>query len=229
MSNHLERMRPIEYICPFCKGKSTAQLPSLIDVAKQSSEYSKLMDGTLTEIACGKCDRSAPFEYSLQIVDTERNLILWLAPPNDPFTIEEKDGFENICGMHLRRVADMNILREVAAIFRDGLQDGAMLLLKHMLAARILQDSGKSPILCSYEQRASESTDAWLEFVLFFSEDGEPEIATVPFAMYSDLNREIEPIIGEVMPQSVWVGWDEATAERLWRAIPRKFSVSADD
>ena len=193
----------------------------MIDFQLQPDAYLKLMAGSSTEITCSSCRISAPFEFSLQVVDRERNLSIWLDPPNDPFAIKGFVQRDLIMEMSLRRVADMNTLREVAAVFRDGLQDGAMLLLKHMLAARILQDSGSSPILCSYEQRAGDSADARLEFVIFYSEEGDPETVTVPYEMYTNLVSETAPIISSVMPRGAWIGWDDDTVEKLWKALLR--------
>ena len=218
-------VRRIEFECPFCGGKSDTTLQLRIDLQKEPAALSRLFEGKLTEIACSKCGGSAVFDYSVELTDSENKLIFWLDPPNDPFSLKLNEG---LCkaDYRYRRVADSNTLREVVSVFRDNLDDGAMLLLKHLVAARILKDSGHSPLICNYEGLAGEATDAWLEFIIFTTEEGDPESVTVPLSMYIGIVGQISEIENVVMPVGNWVDWNDQTAERLWMSIPRESAIS---
>jgi hypothetical protein len=155
-------------------------------------------------------------EHSLVFVDEAHGGAIWLDPPNDPLAaanppLEPMD--------RLRRVTDSNALRELAAIWRDGLDDGAMLLLKHMLAARMLEDSGSAPILCSYEDRFNSDGQEWLEYVVFTSEEGDPEGLRTPIATYRSVATAAEAVAADVFPGGKWVDWDDKSAQNLWEAM----------
>ncbi|MEP6754471.1 MAG: CpXC domain-containing protein [Chthonomonadales bacterium] len=220
MTIETKATRRIEFVCPFCKGKSDTVLQLQLDVIADPTIYDRLFAGSLNEIECQKCHEVVPFDYSMVLIDSVKKNTLWLDPQDDPFALK-LESIERDREKLYRIVTDSNTLRELASVHRDGLNDGAMLLLKHMVAARVLQDTGNSPALCSYECRAGESADAWLEFVIFASEDAEPEGVTVPYGMYVELVDQLKDSIDKLMPNGEWIDWNDRMAEKLWMSIPR--------
>ena len=222
MTVETEEIRPlseIEFKCPFCQARNRANLISRVYLNDGSRAKSKILDGSLLDLTCWQCKESAPFEYSMQALDTDRKFSLWLDPKGDPMALGEKvwDGLDK--SYDLRRVTDSNSLNELAQIWSAGLDDAAMLLLKHMLAARVLQDSGKAPLICAYSGRVQDKDGDVLEFVIYKTEESDPEAITTPFSVYETLVDASTVARQKLFAKGQWVDWDDETAKNLWTAI----------
>ena len=97
-----------------------------------------------------------------------------------------------------------------------------MLLLKHMLAARVMQDRGEPPVLLAYELTMHDGAREWLEYMLFQREESEPETLTVPMAVYNDVLQTARPYQDEVFPAGKWATWSDETAQRVWERVQQK-------
>lgn len=212
----MSRIREVDFYCPHCREKNSGAFHMRIDARSEPEEASRLLAGTLSEVTCGSCRERSQMEHSLVFVDEPHGGAIWLDPPNDRLAagVPPLEPMER-----LRRVTDSNALRELAAIWRDGLDDGAMLLLKHMLAARMLEESGSAPVLCAYEDRFNSDGQEWLEYVVFTSEEGDPEGLRTPFATYRSVAAATEGVAAEVFPAGKWVDWDDKSAQNLWEAM----------
>ncbi len=218
-STELRPLSEIEFKCPFCQARNKANLISRVYLNDGSSAKTRILDGSLLELTCWHCNESAPFEYSVQAVDTDRKYSLWLDPAGDPLALGKNvwNGIDS--AYDLRRVTDSNTLNELAQIWASGLDDAAMLLLKHMLAARVLQDTGKAPLVCAYAGRIQENDADLMEYVIYSSEEADPEAITTPFSAYETLVEAATTARQNLFSKGQWVDWDDETARNLWTAV----------
>jgi hypothetical protein len=91
-----------------------------------------------------------------------------------------------------------------------------------MVAARVMQDRGEPPILLAYESTMRDGPNEWLEYMLFQTEESEPETLTVPMAAYDDVLRATLPHREEIYPAGKWIAWNDETAQRIWECIQGK-------
>jgi hypothetical protein len=212
--------RTVEFFCPHCKARTQSSFHTRIDAATEPDLSAQLLAGTLSEVTCWHCGERTLMEHSLVYVSRDRSGAIWLDPPNDPLGFAAPP--EGGTGPRMRRVRDANALRELATVWRDSLDDRAMLLLKHMLAARMFEETGSAPVLLAYEDRFNEEGQEWLEYVVFTDEEGDPEALRTPVSTYKsvvdalDANREK---VGQVLAPGTWVDWNGETARNLWEAL----------
>jgi hypothetical protein len=212
--------RQVEFHCPFCKARNRAELTVEVDAA-DTDAVEALLDGSLFEAACWHCKETAPFEYSLLYTDAANRRAVWLEPPNDPLALGEAASQQTGEDWTRLRVQDSNTLRELVRIQQAGLDEAAMLLVKHLLAARILQDTGVSPVLCAFDALARDADGEWLEYVLFQTEESEPEMVRAPRSVYDGAAEAAAVGRSEVLNAGEWVDWSGETAGRLWSAAQR--------
>ena len=210
-------VRAVEFLCPHCRGRLRAEFHTRVDAESEPELAGRLLAGTLSEVTCAHCKERPHLEHSVIYVDMAANGAIWLDPPKDPLAVSgpPTGGLPE----RLRRVADSNALREIAKIWDDGLDDAAMLLLKHMLAARMLEETGSAPILCAYEDRFNNEGQDWLEYVVFTSEEGDPETLRTPYSTYLGVADALAHRVESVFPAGQWVDWDETSAKALWEAM----------
>jgi len=211
--------REVEFFCPHCKARNRATMWLQVNAASDPALARRVVDGSLFEQTCWHCRQTTALDHTLRYQDPQRRLWLLNAPPDDPLAGELESAQAPPEGYRLRRVEDMNALKELLHIWDDDLDDATMLLLKHMLAARVLRDTGSAPALCSYDTQITRDRQEWLEYIVFQTEESEPETLTVPMIVYADLLKTIEPHKEELFPIGEWVHWDHTTAGRMWEAL----------
>lgn len=214
--SRMSEIREIEFFCPHCRARNKAALHTRVDARIEPEVAAQLLNGSLSDVNCWQCREQTPLEHSLVYVDEGVGGAIWLDPPKDPLAVGEPP-IENLSKM--RRVRDANAVRELASIWRDGLDDAAMLLLKHMLAARMLEETGFAPILCAYEDRFNMDGKEWLEYVIFTSEDGDPESLTTPVSTYKSVAEAVEQQRDAVFPVGQWADWDDGAAQQIWERM----------
>ena len=214
----MSRLREVEFFCPHCKARNKTSLHTLVDARNEPDVAAQLLAGTLSEVTCWQCRDRVPFEHSLVSVDPVKGEAIWLDPPNDPLA---GGTAPETAVAKMRRVTDANALRELTAIWRDGLDDRAMLLLKHMLAARMLEETGSAPLLCAYEDRFNMDGEEWLEYVVFTSEEGDPEALRTPYSTYRSVAEAVERQADSVFPEGKWSDWNDTSARSLWEAMQK--------
>lgn len=211
----------VEFHCPFCKAHNRAEMWLRIEAAEDPALVQQAMDGALFTHTCWSCKEAATFDHALLFVDTARRVWFLNQPPSDPLAEHlapaEMDNPPN--DFQLRRVSNTNAFQELLRVWQDGLDDGAMLLLKHMLAARVLQDTGEPPILCSYDVRVTHDRQEWLEYVVFANEESEPETLAVPLSTYESVRQTISPYTAALFPVGQWIDWNDETARTIWETV----------
>jgi len=211
----------IEFQCPHCKGRNTVMLWPRIEAESAPELMDRLCAGTLFDHVCSHCYETTSLDHTVLVeLGAARTAILNL-PPNDPLARVVSLEDPALSEFHLRRVTDSNALRELAVILRDGLDDSTMLVLKHMLAARVMQDRGEPPVLLAYESTMRDGSRDWMEYMLFQTEESEPEILTVPLSVYMDVERTAAPLKDDVFPVGRWIDWNDDTARRVWDRVQK--------
>jgi hypothetical protein len=209
----------LDYYCPHCKARNHAALWTRVDVSTDPELAERILNGTLFEHPCAACHVVSALDHAVQFVDPERRLVYWLDPPGDPLAQEAapEDGLPEEFALY--RVRDMNSFRELVHVWKYRLEESAMLLLKHMLVARVLQETGNCPVLCSFDALVKLDNGEWLEYIVFQTEESEPETLRVPWNVYESVRESMEPYIDRLFRPGRWVDWDEKTATQLWEMV----------
>lgn len=189
---------------------------TVVDAEGRPDLVAKLMDGTLCETTCPACGAAVAVDHALAYVDHPRRACCLCEPAGD--IAAPAAAAETRPGYRLRRVRDANTLRELALVWREGLDDLAMLLVRHWLADRLARDEGRPPLLCAYDGR-EEAGEGRLVYTVFMTERDPPATATVPMEAYRTMTDLANRVRGEVCPDGEWVGWDAETARRAWERI----------
>jgi hypothetical protein len=217
----------IEFQCPACKGRNTVTLWPRIDAESAPELMDRLYAGTLFDHVCAHCYETSSLDHTVLVELGAAKTAILNAPPNDPLAQAIDLSDSALAEYRLRKVTDSNALRELALALHDGLDDSAMLLLKHMLAARVLQDRGDPPVLLAYESTMHDGAREWMEYMLFQREESDPETLTVPMAVYNDVLQTAQPYQDEVFPTGRWVDWNDETAQRVWEQVQQKVGAAA--
>jgi hypothetical protein len=207
----------LDYLCPSCKARNSIQVTLSVD-AVDVPAVEGLLDGTLFEFRCTACSSVNPMDHSVQFIDTKQAVCFRYAPQGDPLAamLPEDTAWAEYS---LRAAPDMNAFRELVHVWRDSLDNASMLLLKHMLAARVLEDSGSAPVLLSFDARVNMDGAEWLEYVLFQTEESDPETVRTPIGVYHSLAEVAAPAGERLWPRGQWADWDERSAAALWEAV----------
>lgn len=212
----------IEFQCPACKGRNTVTLWPRIDAESAPELMDRLYGGTLFDHVCAHCYETSSLDHTVLVEFGAAKTAILNAPPNDPLAQAVNLSDPALADFRLRKVTDSNSLRELALVLHDGLDDSAMLLLKHMLAARVMQDRGEPPVLLAYESTLHDGAREWMEYMLFQSEESDPETLTVPMAVYNDVLQAARPYQEEIFPNGQWVDWSDETAQIVWERVQQK-------
>lgn len=217
--------RDIEFTCPQCKGLNTITLWPRIDAESAPELMDMLYAGTLFDHVCGHCDETSSLDHTVLVEFGAAKTAILNLPPNDPLadTVNPADPAWSL--YRLRKVTDSNALRDLALALRDELDDSAMLLLKHMLAARVMQDRGEPPVLCNYDAFIHDGSCELLEYVLFQTEESEPETLTGPMSFYDEVLQSVRSFQESIFPLGQWVDWSDNTAQQLWECVQQKVAV----
>lgn len=209
----------IEFVCPHCRARNRAAMVLRVDAATHPTLAERLREGSLFDQVCWQCREPTALDHALLYADPERRVAAADLPPNDPFADLLDLSDAALAGCQLRLVHDMNAVRELAQIWHDGWDDATLLLVKHMLAARVQQESGAPPVLCAYGGRVEQAGEPALEYVLFRTEESEPEAITVPLKMVRDVEAAVALRRAEMFPPGQWIEWSGETAQALWEAL----------
>jgi hypothetical protein len=213
------RQTHLDYYCPHCKARNHAELWTLLDASTDAGLAQQVLDGTLFEHECAGCKQVSALDHAVRFVDPKLGVCYWLDPPGDPLGQEAARNDGLMEEFRLYRVQEMNAFRELVHVWKDHLEESAMLLLKHMLAARVMQDSGAAPVLCSFDALVKLDNGEWLEYIVFQTEESEPETLRIPWNVYASVCESLSPYVERVAQPGRWVDWDDKTAAAIWEMM----------
>jgi hypothetical protein len=209
----------VDYHCPHCHARNRIQAWTIVNAARDPHLAERILDGSLFEFSCRGCEAVHLLDHALLFCDEARSLAILHAPPADPLMPDEKVLNALSVEYQLRVVEDGNAFRELVHVWQDRLDDAAMLLLKHMLAARVLEDTGVCPVMCSFDARVNVERQEWLEYIVFQTEERAAETLRVPLSVYQSLEQEIAPQRASLFPNGQWIAWDDETAQQVWETL----------
>src|SRR5258708_1350427 len=210
---------PIEVVCPFCAAKNRTKVWLNLNTLTDPIQIEDALNGKLFELECKGCESEIPLEHSLHFHEPASLRYYRFDGPSGGLQARAEELEDDGRGYVLRRTGDFSSLRELMHIWKAGLDDAPMLLIKHMLAAEVQRHSGKAPLVCNFSHLDRSKGEPTLEFVVIESEEGEAQNAGAPMKLYEELLTRIEPIRAMVFPVGVWVEWDHVTAGRALDAI----------
>jgi len=160
----MSKPSPTTIACTGCGTKAPFVAWESLNVSLNPDEKESLLKGELTRFTCEKCGWSGQVIHPLLYHDMRQQFMVWLMP--NPESKMEDAGFrESMKGYRLRRVANLNELKEKVYLFDAGLDDRQMEVLKLIIEMRSVQTADRltGPLLFS-EQGTSEDGETILRF-----------------------------------------------------------------
>ena len=177
----MSRPERVEITCPKCGATSEFVIWKSLNNVINPQEAQKLIDGTLFDFHCPRCNSKTKVIYPCLYHDMEKHAMVQLVEEDslDAATkIIENLSSNEILGKMVREgnykhrfVFSPNDLMEKARIFRDELDDRAIETTKALIKARAAKDDCTMNDVVLYY--ADRNADGELEFAAFLvSEDG---------------------------------------------------------
>jgi hypothetical protein len=215
----MSRPTSIEIVCPYCAAKNRTRVWLNLNSSSDQPQIEDALSGKLFELECRGCESDIPLEHSLHFHDQGNKRYYRFDGPAGGLQAKAND-LEGVgLGYSLRRAGDFSSVLELMHIWSAGLDDGPMLLIKHMLAGEVQRFSGTAPLVCSFSHIDRSGDEATLEFVVIENEQSEAQNAGAPMRLYEDLVLRLKPLRDKVFPPGVWVDWDHVTAGQALEAI----------
>ena len=131
--------KTIAVTCPRCHEAGEAEIWMRVNNVETPDEAQWLIDGFLFTYECPACGNIATLNHDCVFEDAKRKaLIMYVADParaNEALAALEAEKPE---GYHVRLVEAADVLREKAAIYRDGLDDRAVEVAKQAVFNRFV-------------------------------------------------------------------------------------------
>ena len=210
------RSRRIDVLCPECQERNPFVQGEVVDAAENPPLVDRILDGTLFDFTCTNCEEEITLEFSARFEDHARRFLFQYDAPHAPeLSLRPPPSPE----YRLRRVTDQNAFTELARIWKDSLDDGVMLLVKHMLVKDVEEQMGVRPLVCSYDQPSEVEGEPFLDYVVWMPEEDEPRLFSMPRMIYDELKVALPDDVDEILPDGQWAGWNAASAQRIYEAL----------
>lgn len=210
--------------CPACKKRNITTRWQTVNVSVNPEIAAKVADGSLFSVTCEHCESQGRFNYSMQYHDQERKRYCFYHSPQEPVTRDTKKALqfaEREFGRsyQLRRVYDLDSLIELASIWRDGLDDVAMLCHRLMLAAEIMGMKGSYPPILRYMGRGLEPgqdpEDEMFDYIAVLKESEPPLTVHAPAYKYLRLVDMVLDGRTRFFPAGKCGEWTDQTALQI--------------
>jgi len=215
------RSNRIDVVCPECQARNPFEQWEVVDAVESPDLVARILEGTLFDFTCRNCEELITLDYSFRLEDHANRRMLQYDPLRG---IPLEAPAIPLSNYRLLRVSDPNAITEVARIWKDSLNDGVMLVIKHLLAGDLERSLGFRPDVCGYTGRADVEGEAHLAFVVQFN-DEEPRDYSVQWSLYEKLRAGQVDGAGADITGQGWIPWNSETAGRLLRALNDVFSA----
>jgi len=210
------RSRNVDIVCPECEARNPFTEWEIVDSALNPELFAAIVDGSLFDFTCRHCQEVITLDFSIRLHGPDTRAMIQYDAPRGP---QLETSAAPTPEYRLRKVRDQNGFIELARIGKDSLNDGVMLLLKHMLARDLEQQFGNRPLVCGYDSIVEEAGERFLGFAFVMPDDTEPRLFPATYKNYEGFVRAMEPDLQDIMPPGTWVNWDHQTAQRLLDAL----------
>lgn len=132
-------------ICPVCKKESDFTVWQSLNAKLDPEAVPRLLDGSLFRFTCPHCNHQASVEYDLLYHDMDNRAMVYYTQPMSRSSVKEQVlQAETVVGSTLnahrkRIVTSREALAEKIMIFRLGLDDRAVELMKLTTLARLME------------------------------------------------------------------------------------------
>jgi len=207
--------------CMNCGTVNHAQVWHAVNVAQDPRIARKVQDGSLFRAVCRSCGFQAGLDYPIHYHDPARRSYCLYHQLGQALAPEDQPDLQDIAGKvgpeyRLRRVYDLDSLMELSRVWRDGLDDAAILALRLLLEAQVESHRGARPLALRFDHLEVD-VDA-LEYVLVMEESAPAESMTVPAVFYRNVFPRLEAHRERLFPTGRWVEWTRETARQALMA-----------
>lgn len=168
-----------DIVCPQCGEPQKYRILAGINAVENPELKEKILDETLFDWRCDRCNYFAAMVYPFLYTDPEKQLVISMCPAGTDSAVEPT---EAIRGYTKRSVKNLAELKEKILIFDAGCDDLAVELVKNALCA-ILQKSYKVSRLHAYFSRIHPDTGE-LEFAIFLPRQPKPVYHSTRMEVY---------------------------------------------
>ena len=186
-----------------------------MDASENPGQVTAILEGELFDFTCRNCEQEITLEHSIRFEDHSARAMCQHDPPRQAL-LELPS--ETPADYRLRRLSDQNAFIELIRIWKESLDDGVMLLVKHMLARDVEEEAGVRPLVCSFENQSEVEGEPYLDYVVWLPEEEDPRLFSMPMQTYNRFRSILSNELDRLLPAGQWVDWDSATAQRLYVA-----------
>ena len=185
-----------------------------INLAMNPEMAGRVISGDLFEVRCHVCEKINPVDYPLHYHDmANRRYCVYLSDEAGTKEMHSAlnmaaDLFGKTGSYQLWTVDTINGLREIARIWRDDLDDLAMLLAKTNFFMLNFVD-GQHPDFVGY---SGQEGDNLLFDVLFGEQCRQRELDRESYDSYREY---VEPKRSAILPPNRWVDWSIDTGKKI--------------
>ena len=172
-----------ELECPKCGHKHSLKKYKVINVKEKAKLKEEIMKNRLYQFSCEECEYMAPITYDSLYVDSQRNIMIYMAPVMNAEIKAEIAELEQEKGIDKRLVDNINDLKEKIMIADNHLDDRVIEIIKIMYIDQMkkeMEDDTLLNILFDYNR------DNYC-FLVFFQKKG---IGKIPLTR--EFYRQVE-------------------------------------
>jgi hypothetical protein len=208
----------IEYRCS-CGATNSATMWRSINLTLDPTFADKIIDNSLFESECRECHRVNTLVYPVLFHDMQRFYMVWFIPQQSSDEYEEAMGQMLLPDMRqtyqLRLIHDLNTFKEWVHIWRDGLDDRNMLLLKPKVVESIEETHQIRVSKCYYETSGSEDGEPVLFYVLFIEGHEGTARTSIPRELLDSVTHAFAGIIDHLFPFGQAIEWSDESAYQM--------------
>lgn len=161
--------------CPNCRSKTHVKLWTSINPQLAPGLRKKIMNETLFDFFCPRCQYKSHLQYPFLYNDMKHNFMLYFIPYAKKDRVDFPEVQRNYPQLNKRikrLVKDLNHMKEKIIIFENGLDDKAIEFTKYSLEKVILKKTNKyveSSYFCMFDKQEKR-----IGFVFFFNDKEDP-------------------------------------------------------
>ncbi len=167
-----------DIVCPQCGESQKYRLYASINAKEHPDLKQGILEETLFDWRCKRCNYFAAMAYPLVYIDNEAGYVVCLAPGGSGSTVETTPLLQTYVK---RRVKNLAELKEKILIFDGKLDDVAVELVKNALCT-IIKRSYNNTRLHAYFSRME---DEKLEFAIYLPRQPEPVYHSTRIEVYA--------------------------------------------
>lgn len=208
-----ERMN-VSVTCPQCGTESTTEVWTSVNSADNPDEAQWLIDGFLFEHECPECGNAITLNHNCLYHNPGRKaMVLYLARPQNVDQAETALEKHRAAGYRARIVPSRLVLREKAAMLRDGLDDRGVELVKFLVFNKFVEEGAIDSRHTAYYGALAEDGGIIVEFI---AAGCEPQETVVPRDVYDNAVQQIDALaVEDAQPFLVDRPWAAKTYELL--------------